>query len=255
MSRVLVNIDAASPADPAPAVEAYTLGAVEYESALALQHRLVYECTGRDDGQIALLLCEHEPIVTIGRHGSRAHIRYRDDELRAQGLPIRWVNRGGGCLWHGPGQLAVYPIVPLRFYGLSVGAYLDRFLGSLYEALLQLKMGTLSLRGRRGIWGRTGQLVAVGASVKYWTTYHGAIINVGPTAAAWRGIQADPQSNLRMSSLVAERQQAVKMAALRSAVIDQFARAMGIERVHLYTGHPLLRAPRPVPAAHVAHAS
>src|SRR5207253_1664853 len=53
-----------------PDVEAYLLGTVDYEACLALQNRLVYEASGGNDGRISLLVCEHPPIITVGRRGS-----------------------------------------------------------------------------------------------------------------------------------------------------------------------------------------
>lgn len=237
-----------------PALEAFFLGSVAYDDCLALAHRLVYESTGRRDGQVALLVCEHHEIVTLGRQGSRAHLLAGEDELRRRGVPTRWINRGGGCLWHGPGQLAVYPIVPLEFYGLSVGTYLDTLLAALEGTLADAQVGGIVRRGRRGLWSRSGQLVAVGAAVKHWTSYFGATINVAPPAHAWRGIVSDPWTGTRMSSLAAERQQPVKMTQVRAAFVRRLADALGIGRVHVYTGHPLLRSVRPEAPAPVAHA-
>ena len=48
----------------------------------------------------------------------------------------RWVNRGGGCVLHLPGQFALYPIVALDRVGLTPGAYLER-LGLVVCDLLQ----------------------------------------------------------------------------------------------------------------------
>ncbi|HEX7379706.1 MAG TPA: hypothetical protein VF278_21460, partial [Pirellulales bacterium] len=111
---------------PTPAVEAHLLGQVEFDDCLALQQRLVYEAIGRRDGQITLLICEHPLKITVGRQGSRSHIRLSQHELKSRQIEVRWVNRGGGCLVHAPGQLAVYPIVPLEPWSLSVGEYLAR---------------------------------------------------------------------------------------------------------------------------------
>ena len=100
--------------------EAYLLGSVDFEACLALQQRLVYEAAGRDDGQITLLLCEHPLTITVGRQGSRADIRLgQSASWKAGGSRSRWVNRGGGCLVHAPGQLAIYPIVPLEPHGFT----------------------------------------------------------------------------------------------------------------------------------------
>src|SRR5262245_59911582 len=102
----------------------YLLGKVEFEAALRLQRRL------RDQAELerraALVLCEHPPLITVGRQGSSAHLLFDPDELRAWRWPVRWVNRGGGCVLHLPGQVALYAVVPMRPLGLGVQDHLDR---------------------------------------------------------------------------------------------------------------------------------
>src|SRR5437588_11512158 len=92
-----------------PSLQVYLLGTVDFEDMLQCQRRLVYEVSG-DRSRAALLLCEHPPLISVGREGSREHIRFEPKDLAAREWPVRWVNRGGGCLLHLPGQLAVYPI-------------------------------------------------------------------------------------------------------------------------------------------------
>ena len=222
------------------AVEAYLLGQVDFDACLALQQWLVYEASGRADGQITLLVCEHPPLVTIGRLGSRAHVHMTPAELTSRRLEVRWVNRGGGCLLHAPGQLAIYPVVPLEDHELSVGQYLERLHTGLLRTLADLRIEGHRLPRRHGIWGRTGQLVAIGAAVKSWVTYHGAFINVAPPMHVSRFIHADPEGGTAMTSLVVERQQPVKMASVRASLVRHLAEALGCSRFHLYTGHPLL---------------
>ena len=43
------------------------LGTVDFDAAQFLQERLVYEISGRDDRFGGLLLCEHPPLITVGR--------------------------------------------------------------------------------------------------------------------------------------------------------------------------------------------
>ena len=166
-----------------PSVEAFFLGKIDFEACLALQRRLVFEAGGRADGQIALLLCEHPGLITVGRLGSRAHIHLSPRELTSRRLEVSWVNRGGGCLLHAPGQLAVYPIVPLWWHRFTVGEYLNRLQSGILATLNELGIAGQTRAGSHGIWGRTGQLVAFGAAVKNWTTYYGAYINVDPARA------------------------------------------------------------------------
>jgi lipoate-protein ligase B len=101
-----------------------------------------------------------------------------------------------------------------------------------------------TVSGRHGIWGRTGQLAAVGVAVRGWVSYFGVYINVSPPLGLFRIVETDRMGHTRMSSLVAERGPAVRMASVRTAVIRHLAESLGCPRYHMYTGHPLLRRVR-----------
>ena len=95
--------------------------------------------------------------------------------------------------------------------------------------------------GRYGVWGRTGQLAAVGVAVRNWVTYHGAYLNVCPSMGLFRLVDSDPAGKTRMSCLVAERHGRVTMTTVRATLVRHLAEAFGCTRYHLYTGHPLMR--------------
>jgi lipoyl(octanoyl) transferase len=240
-----------TPGEPSlPAVAAHLLGVVDFEACLALQHRLVYETSGSSNGHITLLVCEHPPTITIGREGSRADVRFDTAELRSRRLEVRWVNRGGGTLLHAPGQLAVYPIVPLEWHGYRVGDYVERLEAGLRAALIESGFQALPAAGRRGVWGRSGQLVAIAAAVKSWVSYFGAYMNVAPPMQLVRGVRSDPLQVGPMSSLASERAHGLRMAAVRERVIRHLAAALGCTRCHIHSGHPLLgRRPQPAQEA------
>ena len=243
--------EALPPAEPAqPAVAAHLLGLVDYDAALALQQRLVYEVGGRADGQISLLLCEHPACITVGRQGSRADIRLGPRGLASRRLSVRWVNRGGGALMHAAGQLAIYPIVPLARRGWSVGEYLDRLQGGVLAALDELHLSCHVRPDARGVWGRTGQMAAIGVAVKDWIGYHGAFVHVDTPAELLRLVNSDLVEGRPMTSLVAERQQPVKMTAVREGLVRHLAAAFDCQRIHLFTGHVLL-----APSVRDAHES
>ena len=77
------------------ALQVYLLGMVDFDSALFLQERLLYEISGRTDRLGGLILCEHPPMVTIGRDGSRSQLLVEPAELTKQQIEVRWLNRGG----------------------------------------------------------------------------------------------------------------------------------------------------------------
>lgn len=226
---------------PTPAVEAHLLGQVEFDDCLALQQRLVYEAIGRRDGQITLLICEHPLKITVGRQGSRSHIRLSQHELKSRQIDVRWVNRGGGCLVHAPGQLAVYPIVPLEPWSLSVGEYLARLQRGLAAALDDVDCRATGRAGRFGLWGHTGQVVSIAAAVKNWVSYYGAYVNVAPALYPYRWVKSDPFDDTPMTSLAADRRRPLRMTAVREALVRRLATSWGCERYHVYTGHPLFR--------------
>jgi lipoyl(octanoyl) transferase len=243
-------MDALDLEDPLPSavVETYLLGRIEFQRALALQQRLVSEIGSRDDGQIALLLCEHPPVITVGRAGSPAEILTESQLLRTRQIEVCWVNRGGGCLLHCPGQLAIYPIVPLRWHGFQVGEYLQRLQAGILETLDDLNIRGHFHAGQHDIWGRTGRLAALGVAVRDWVTYYGAYLNVCPPMGLFRLVQSDPLGHSRPSCLVTERGGGVRMAAVRAALVRHLTKALGCGRYHLYTGHPRLPAEVPSPS-------
>lgn len=224
-----------------PAMEAHLLGRIDFQRCLALQRKLVRRIALAGEEEICLLLCEHPDLITIGRGGSPADVQLDSRLIHSGKLPVRWVKRGGGCLVHTPGQLAVYPLVPLQWRRLSVGEYLDRFQAGVLATLEKLGIHGHTRPGQHGVWGRTGQLVTFGIAVHDWVAYHGAFVNVAPSMGLFRLIQTDPDRATRISSLVAERQRPVKMTSVRAELIPHLADAFGCDRYHLYTGHPMLR--------------
>jgi len=229
-----------------PDTTAHLLGTVDFQRCLALQQRLVYESDAAQDGRITLLLSEHPACVTVGRAGSRTHVRLAPRELERRGWRMAWVNRGGGCLVHSPGQLAVYPIVPLSWHGWTVGEYLRRLQGGLYGALAEAGFASEPREGRFGLWARSGQLAAVGVAVKNWITYYGAYVNVNPELGRYRAVMTDAIDGTTMSSLAVERRKRVRMTTIREAVARHLAAAFDASDYHVHTGHPGLPAPEPV---------
>lgn len=221
-------------------VEIHLLGTISYEEALALQQRLVFESTGRDDGQVWVLLCEHPELIAVGRRGSYGHIYFSPQELGQRGLQVRYVQHGGPCLVHGPGQLAVYAIVPLWWYGMSVGEHLRRLEQAAAGAIQELGIPIQRRQGHYGLWGRRGKLVHTAVAVRDWTTYFGLYVNVAPAMHLQRRVLSDPEFRSPPSCLLAERRHGVKMSRVRQLFLEHLARAWPCRRYHVYTHPPLL---------------
>jgi lipoyl(octanoyl) transferase len=231
-----------SAASLSPAMETFLLGRIPYLQCLELQQRLVQEVARRNDGQVVVLMCEHPEVITIGRGGRPSQIASQSGLLRSGQIETHWTNRGGGCLIHCPGQLAVYPILALHWHDFSVGEYLQRLHAALAETLSELGVQIQPQHGRYGVWGRTGQIAAVGVAVRYWVTWQGAYLNVSPSLGLFRLVESDSLGKSPMGSIAAERCGIVRMATVRAVLSGHLAQAFGCDRYHLYTGHPWLKS-------------
>lgn len=224
-------------------LEVHLLGLVDFDAALFLQDRLVEELSQRTDGHGALLVCEHPPLITMGRTASRAHILCEPEELTARQIDVRWLNRGGGCVVHLPGQLAVYPIVPLARRDMRLVEFRKRLSDAVVGMCRELRVPAWRRPDAPGVWCRCGQLAQFGVAVRERISYHGMFLNVNPRLDALRLAQAQDGTE-RVTSLSAQRQRLTSMAAVRESIIRHVAEQLGYERFHLYTGHPLLHRTR-----------
>lgn len=226
----------------------YLLGEVDFDRTLGLQRRLAYEVGETGDFRLVILLCHHRDLITVGRSGSRAHIRFTNEQLQRHGVKVQWVGRGGGCIPHMPGQLAVYPIVPLRAAGWTVGQYAARLQNAIRMAIERFNVHTAVLKERFGVWGQSGLLAAVGVAVRNWTTHHGVYLNVHPPMTLFHHVHTAGSvprgEKATMSSLLAERRVAARMANVRTAVIESLVESFGCSRYHVHAAHPCLRPPQ-----------
>lgn len=225
-----------------PILEVYLLGSVDFEEMLRLQRRLVYEVSG-DRSRAALILCEHPPVITIGRDGSIEHVGYEPHDLAAREWPVRWVNRGGGCLLQLPGQLAVYAILPLDRLGLDLKSYLDRLQAALLAVVHSMEVAGEVRPGRTGVYVNGRLLAHVGVAVREWVTYFGATVNVHPDLEPFRHVAVAGPTEPPMTSLARETREPARDAAVRQRLVEEFGRQFRFGRTSLFHSHPALARP------------
>jgi lipoyl(octanoyl) transferase len=225
--------------DPPPALQVYLLGLVDFEAALSLQQRLVYEVAGERD-RAALVLCEHSPRITVGRQGSSAHILCENEELRARQWPVRWVNRGGGCWLQVPGQLAIYPVLALDRLGLGLDGYLDQLQGVIQGVLADFSVMTETRPGHRGVWAGSRLIAGVGVAVRDWVTYFGAVLNINPALDGFRLVRIGSPGDGPMTSLERERRGPPRPALVRERFVEHFSARFGFARTALFHEYPSL---------------
>ena len=234
------------PPDPdASPLEIYLLGQVPFDEIQQLQRRLIYDLGESDNGGGALILCEHPPTISVGRSGSRAHILLDDIELQSRGLNVRWVNRGGGCILHLPGQLAGYLALPLGTSRLDLNRYLDGLHRVLIGVLKEFDLEGSTLPDHPGVFLGNARVATVGVAVSRWIAYHGFTLNVSTFLEPFGWLDEAPigpgRPPIRQASMESRRQRPAPMAKVRESVIRHVESVFDLERHHLYTHHPLIR--------------
>jgi lipoyl(octanoyl) transferase len=167
------------------------LGRVLYSAGLRMQQAMAeYITDGTRPDQVLIL--EHNPVFTLGRHATRQDIHVQDAFLEERGVEVFQTDRGGQVTYHGPGQVVVYPICSLKGPRQDLG----RFVRGLEEAMIRTAadfgVSAERLQGFPGVWVDTPRgyekLGALGIHLKRWIPTHGIAFNVTPDLSHFRWI-------------------------------------------------------------------
>ena len=162
------------------------LGRIGYGAAVELMEERRARVLAGDPSAQVLLLCEHDPVVTLGRGADRANLLVGPAELAVRGIEVFESSRGGDVTYHGPGQLMVYPVVRLR---RGVVAHLEAVAGALAEVAAELGApGAFWRRNPAGLWLGERKLAACGLHVRRGVAMHGFAFDVATPPEAWRVI-------------------------------------------------------------------
>jgi lipoate-protein ligase B len=204
---------------------AVDLGLIEYADALELQRRLVAARAAERVPDL-LLLCEHPPIVTIGRSGSRDDVGHA---IPAHGIPVVAIERGGEVTYHGPGQLVGYPILALNGPERDLHALLRRLEEVILCTLAAFGIAAERVPGRTGVWVGDAKVCAIGVAVRRWVTFHGFALNVHTDLRPFEWIVPCGQRDGRVASMRCLLRAPLDIAAVQAEVCAQFARVFSRE--------------------------
>jgi len=152
---------------------------------LTLQRRLAED---RLSGKLAtdlLLLCEHPPVITLGRGTKPSSLPLDIESLRRRGIEVFEVERGGDVTYHGPGQLVGYPIFHLGQHKQDLHWYLRQLEEVLIVALREFGIAAERNVGYTGVWTGGRKIASIGVHAKQWVTWHGFALNVTTDLSAF----------------------------------------------------------------------
>jgi len=159
------------------------LGRIAHGPAIAAQEEHRDRLLAGAAGPV-VLLCEHDPVITLGRSADPSHVLAPAAQLAAAGVTVVPASRGGDVTYHGPGQLMVYPVV--RLHG-GVVVYLETIASVLAEVAAALGVpGAVWRRDPAGLWLGTSKLAACGLHVRRGVAVHGFALNVATPQERWQ---------------------------------------------------------------------
>jgi len=165
------------------------LGLVPYRQAWDYQEKLYSELMSRKlAGEKSfpgyLLFCEHLPVFTLGKSGSRENLLINEQLLAQKGIEFFHINRGGDITFHGPGQIVGYPILDLEQLHLGIRDYIWKLEESVILVLREYGIPAGRLSGATGVWldpeksSFARKICAIGVKAGRHITMHGFAFNV-----------------------------------------------------------------------------
>ncbi|CAL1571260.1 unnamed protein product [Knipowitschia caucasica] len=158
-----------------PVLEVVRLGLVPFAEAMQVQRSRVDQLKTRPGSAWTLLLCEHQPVYTVGLRSSL----YSDqdlDQLRTTGAQVHRTDRGGLITFHGPGQLVCYPIMHLGRLNKGIRLFVSSLELSVLDVCRHFGLKA-ETSPHTGVWVGDNKICAMGVHCSRRVTSHGLALN------------------------------------------------------------------------------
>ena len=212
----------------------------------------------RGEGEETLILCEHDPVITIGRSAKAGNLIASPESLAKLGIEAIEIERGGDITYHGPGQLVAYPLLNLNNHRRDVGWYLRLLEDVVIDTLQAFGITGLRYSGRTGVWTqvpenvinfsildepsqrpsrqRPTKIASIGVRLSRWCTLHWLALNVLNCRSGFQCINPCGFTDIDITSMAeelpSERFEVVRVAeVLRDRFKDRFSFTSYVEEV------------------------
>lgn len=213
-------------------IACFDLGLTRYQPAVDIQ-LCMFEIIRKENLTGAILLLEHEPVITIGNNRNMSNVLTDKKILDKQGIELFQSNRGGDVTFHGPGQLICYPIFNLAKFGKD----LTGFVYNLEQVIINT-LGFFDIKGSRikklrGVFVENEKIASIGIHVRKWVSYHGFSFNINVELDYFDHIIACGLKDHRQTSLQERLKKKVSMDKIKKIILDNFEEVFGINIIKL----------------------
>lgn len=168
-------------------VESQYLGLIDFDKALEYQQQC-HEKVSTDKKSYILGL-EHPLVMTLGLRAHKADIN--SFCAKPWTAPVFKISRGGLATIHNPGQLVIYPILDLKYHGLSVKQFVQLLFEATQKTLREIGIeSTFDLCDHPGVYTAKGKIAFCGLQIKNGITMHGLSINIHNDISVFSDIES-----------------------------------------------------------------
>ncbi|MGE5355826.1 MAG: lipoyl(octanoyl) transferase LipB [Deltaproteobacteria bacterium] len=223
-------------------------GRIGYGAGLTLQqnihknlteHKLKIRKQGLSDSKPLshLILCEHDPVFTLGKSGKESNLLFSDSQLSDRGIEYYPTNRGGDITYHGPGQIVGYPIFDLDDFYHDVHRFVRDIEEVIIKTMKHYYLECTRLNGLTGVWiqdtnnGSFRKICAIGVHISRWVTMHGFALNVNTDLNYFEGIIPCGISDRdkTVTSMQEELGMEIDIQQVKNIIVKKFIEVFGIE--------------------------
>ncbi len=227
------------------------LGTIEYKKAWDYQESLLgenldikkrnreRELGQRNDNMEAtqshFLLCEHEPVFTLGKSGAMENLLVNNEYLKEKGISFFKTNRGGDITFHGLGQIVGYPILDLELIKPDIVVYMRNLEEIIIRTLAEYGIQSERSNGETGVWMDTEiphkarKICAMGVRTSRWITMHGFALNVNTDLSYFNMIVPCGIQHKQVTSMEKELGRAIPISEVEEKIKKHFQEVFGVD--------------------------
>jgi lipoyl(octanoyl) transferase len=117
-------------------------------------------------------LVQHLPVFTQGQTGKAEHI------LNPGHIPVIQSDRGGQVTYHGPGQVILYTLIPLKYFALNVRSLVNLLENLVIDRLHRDGVAACARSDAPGVYVDHRKIASLGLRIRHGVSYHGLAFNV-----------------------------------------------------------------------------
>lgn len=205
---------------------------IAYSEALDRQTNLfnskvAQKLNGEENISQDFILCEHNNVYTLGKHGKDSNLLVNDEFLKHINAEVYHINRGGDITYHGPGQITGYPSLDLDSMGLGIRDYIYTLEQMVINLMKDYDVECERLQGATGVWidahtKKARKICAIGVKVSRGITMHGFAFNVNTDLNYFSYINPCGFVDKGVTSMQKELHQAVDIERIKHELYNHF---------------------------------